>query len=276
MLDIDLPTLLPGDNSSDVGVWQTFLKEQGFYSGKIDDDFGPKTTSATKRFQASFNPEWDVTVDGKVSEQTWGLAMVSGWKFDLQKFVRDFGEVPEPEDLFPISPHQRDKLLGSLRFEHTPSPRNREAITITNGWNSTYLMKIEVPQLKKLYKMRGPGNGFPRSGKVFWHKKYTDSLLAFFDDIERKKALKYILTWAGTWAPRLVRHSTTTLSNHAYATAFDINAAWNGLGRKPAGIREEGTVIPIARLAAEHGFWWGGWGWGDRTRLDGMHFEIGC
>lgn len=272
---LDLPVLRKGDYGPDVNIWQTFLKEQGFYAGVVDGDFGNKTHNATKRFQSSFNPEWSVVVDGRVSEQTWGLAMLRGWKFDPELFAENFGEVPIPNKLSPVSHYHRNELFGELRFKHTPTSRNREAITITNGWNAKYLTKVEVPQLKKLYIMRGPGNGFPQNGKVFWHKEHADTLLKFFEDIEREKALKYILTWAGTWAPRLVRHSTTTLSNHAYATAFDINAAWNGLGRKPAGIKEKGTVIPIARLAEKHRFWWGGWGWGNRSRLDGMHFEIG-
>jgi hypothetical protein len=68
----------------------------------------------------------------------------------------------------------------------------------------------------------------------------------------------------------MVRGSTTTLSNHAYGTAFDINAAWNGLGREPAPLGAKGSVLELLPLAEAHGFAWGGL----FSRRDAMHFEV--
>lgn len=45
---------------------QKFLKEQGFYTGKIDGKYGPATTKATKEFQKSQH----LTVDGKFGPAT--------------------------------------------------------------------------------------------------------------------------------------------------------------------------------------------------------------
>jgi hypothetical protein len=71
--------------------------------------------------------------------------------------------------------------------------------------------------------------------------------------------------------PRFIRGSHSVLSNHAYGTAFDINAPWNALGVRPALVGKPGSVRELVPLAAEHGFAWGGH---FRTRPDGMHFEL--
>lgn len=59
--------------------------------------------------------------------------------------------------------------------------------------------------------------------------------------------------------------------SNSWATAFDVNVAWNGLGRQPALVGETGSVRELVQLANEHGFFWGGHYSG---RLDGMHFEL--
>lgn len=45
---------------------QKFLKEQGFYTGKIDGKYGPATTKATKEFQKSQH----IKIDGKFGPDT--------------------------------------------------------------------------------------------------------------------------------------------------------------------------------------------------------------
>jgi hypothetical protein len=70
--------------------------------------------------------------------------------------------------------------------------------------------------------------------------------------------------------PRFIRGSRTTLSNHAFGTAFDINCDFNRLGHTPALMGERGCVREMVRIAHENGFYWGG----HFTRLDGMHFEV--
>ena len=68
----------------------------------------------------------------------------------------------------------------------------------------------------------------------------------------------------------MIRGSTRTPSNHSFATAFDINAAWNGLGREPAARGEKGSVRELVPIFEKWGFRWGG----NFRRRDGMHFEI--
>jgi hypothetical protein len=78
-----------------------------------------------------------------------------------------------------------------------------------------------------------------------------------------------LLTWAGGFVPRFVRGSRTTLSNHAWGTAFDVNVAWNARGAMPALRGEKGSVRELVPIANDFGFYWGG----HFSRRDGMHFE---
>jgi hypothetical protein len=183
---------------------------------------------------------------------------------------------PIPSNVRFIRRAERFELLGELHYKHAPTLANPERIRISRNWVSKHVVQVRVPQLAKLAKMRPSGHGFPRSGKVFWHKDYDQQLLALWEDWEDLGLLDYVITFAGTWAPRLVRGSRVTLSNHAYATAFDINAAWNAYSREPADTDEPGTVMPLVPSANSWGFWLGGHRWGPRTRADGMHFEIGA
>jgi hypothetical protein len=81
------------------------------------------------------------------------------------------------------------------------------------------------------------------------------------------------LEWPGNWgyAERLIRGSSTTLSNHASGTAIDLNAP-----RHPLGVRGTFSAAQVRAIrdivAATNGVVrWGG----DYTpRVDEMHFEI--
>jgi hypothetical protein len=70
---------------------------------------------------------------------------------------------------------------------------------------------------------------------------------------------------------RFIRCSTSSLSNHAFGTAFDINADQNPLGHQPALPGEPGCVFELVPIAHKFGFYWGGH---FKDRRDGMHFEI--
>jgi hypothetical protein len=61
------------------------------------------------------------------------------------------------------------------------------------------------------------------------------------------------------------------LSNHAFGSAFDINAKWNPLGHTPALVGKEGAVRKLVPIANDYGFYWGGH---FTSRKDGMHFEV--
>ena len=55
--------------------------------------------------------------------------------------------------------------------------------------------------------------------------------------------------------PRFVRGSTTSLSNHAFGSAFDINVPFNRLGARPALVGQKGSVRRLVKTAHRHGFY---------------------
>jgi hypothetical protein len=79
-----------------------------------------------------------------------------------------------------------------------------------------------------------------------------------------------VLSFAGGFEPRFVRGSRTTLSNHSFGSAFDINAEWNARGHRPALVGEKGSTRELVPIAHDWGFWWGG----HFSTSDGMHFEV--
>jgi len=68
---------------------------------------------------------------------------------------------------------------------------------------------------------------------------------------------------------RMVRGSTTRLSNHSSGTAIDLNATKHPLGK--AGTFPAETVPLLKALAKKYGLFWGG---DYLNRRDEMHFEI--
>lgn len=126
------------------------------------------------------------------------------------------------------------------------------------------MSSIIIPQLDGV-------PGAPKEGKILFHKDAVPQLVAMFNAWEAAGLTHLILGYAGSWVPRFIRGSRSVLSNHAWATAFDINVPWNYLGSQPALKGTKGSVRELVTIANEHGFFWGGHYSG---RPDGMHFEI--
>lgn len=258
-----------GYKGEPVEKWQTFLRGLGFVL-VVDGDFGPKTEAATIEFQKRNGV---TPADGVVGNCTLGAAMAMGYEVlpTGQIEARNYPE--KPEGLRPITHAERGAKFGSFKFEPAPSADFPEAIRITERSPEYRIALVHLPQLVGV-------KGFPTSGRVLFHAAAADSLVKLVEAWKKAGLLHHILTWGGAYFPRYVRGSRTTLSNHSWGTAFDINAAWNGLGRMPAKAGETGSVRELVELAVEHGYFWGGW-WGkgkpdEAGRLrgcDGMHFE---
>jgi len=144
-------------------------------------------------------------------------------------------------------------------------------ITITDGWDRQNIGNVAVPGLRGV-----PGaTGLARSGMMQFNKKCHRQVIGLWSDWERHGLIRNILTFDGAFVPRYKRQSThvrDNLSNHAWGTAFDINAAQNALGQKPAALGKAGSVMDMVELAYKWGFYWGGYF--KRGRFDGMHFEV--
>lgn len=162
----------------------------------------------------------------------------------------------------PLNRSEREELFGGpFKYRHKPEPGNPENIVILGDWEEENIRTVEIPQLKQV-----PGN-FSRAR---WNKRGTEQLRSLWAAWEKAGLLPLVKSYEGSYVPRLIRGSTSSLSNHAYGSAFDINYHWNQLGKTPAKRGSIGSVHELVPLAHEHGFYWGG----HFTRLDGMHFEI--
>lgn len=247
-----------GVDGTDVKKWQYFLIGQGFYHGLVTGKFDLLTHSATIAFQKAqlLQP------DGIVGNITIGRAMQFGFGLidDTRTDItsENFPEKPSFPPL--VSNAERANVFGTLKYKSKPLPNNPENIEITNNWDKDNIIKIMVPQLIPL---KG-------TATVYFHKKGANQLIKLFKDWESAGLLHKVLTYEGAYNPRFVRGSKTTLSNHAFGTAFDINYSWNKLGAVPALIGQKGSVRELVKIANNNGFYWGG----HFSRKDGMHFEI--
>lgn len=262
-----MQTLRKGSRGDEVVRWQQYLRGQDFdpvfHQVEADGAFGETTEKATKAFQQHHG----MTPDGIVGNRTWGKAMEQGLDLIHEEDEGEDGPnwPPPPKNLSPlVRNEERMEFFGKFEFVSDPKPENPEAIRITDHWERDNIVKIEVPQLK------GVSNA-PKSSQVRFHGKVADQAAALFKAWQDAGLIVHVLTWGGAYVSRYVRGSRTTLSNHAFGSAFDINVDWNRLGSRPALRGEHGSVRELVSLANEHGFYWGGH---YSKRLDGMHFEF--
>ena len=116
--------------------------------------------------------------------------------------------------------------------------------------------------------------------RIYCHPSLVAPLTQAFKNLIERGYVKELKTWDGCWNLRPIRgyeekykrlmatgseaEAIKYLSIHSWACAIDVNAAENGLGKKPK--LSKGFV----KCFTDAGFEWGG-NWG---RLDGMHFQL--
>jgi D-alanyl-D-alanine carboxypeptidase/Putative peptidoglycan binding domain len=249
-----------GSKGPDVKRWQNFLIGAGFLRDEADGTFGKNTDAATKAFQKAHG----LRIDGVVGNRTLARAMEAGYSaIDMTPVAEESREFPPRPAFAPMSGSARERHFGTIDYVAAPTRSNPEAIRITNGWSS-HVITVPVPQLIGI-------PGAPASGKVKIHRAIAPQFVGLWKAWEDRGLLNLVLGFAGTWVPRFIRGSRTTLSAHAWATAFDINVPWNGLGVVPAARGTRGSVRELVPTANEFGFYWGGH---FEKRPDGMHFEV--
>lgn len=168
---------------------------------------------------------------------------------------------PKPQFTWLTDPH-RARVLGRIEYVRTSG----DNIRIVNAWKAENLTQVYIPQLATLPRAGG--------GRLLFHRIAAGQLARLFVAIEHAGLMGHILTWDGGWVPRTIRSAPGVLSNHAYGTAFDLNARWNPFYGRAAPVGSRGSLIELVRLANEHGFWWGGhWNYNGRGACDAMHFE---
>jgi hypothetical protein len=259
---VALRALRIGSEGDLVAAWQSFLAGQNFAPGGVDGHFGEKTAAATRAFQEKHS----LPVDGIAGRQTLLAAMVLGFELIEEPAADTTGSNFPPRPDFPplVGTASRQAVFGAFDYVSEPRPDNPENIRILGTWVKDNIVMVEVPQLRAALGPSAPAG-------MRFHRLAAEQLKALWADWESAGLLDRILRFDGSFVSRFVRDSTTVLSNHAFGSAFDINAHWNRLGARPALVGERGCIRELVPIANRHGFYWGGhFG----RRLDGMHFEI--
>ena len=179
---------------------------------------------------------------------------------------------PRPSSIRPYKLQERIEIFGDFPYEADPSTFGGDGIKVLNGWKSDNIIPVSIPQLngKKM------GNQTISNGTINFHKQGSELLQKLWLAWEAANLLDRIQTFEGGYAARFIRNTKDRnprpLSNHAWGTAFDINASTNGFGNEPALLNQKGCVRELVTIANENGFFWGGHFSGSK---DGMHFELG-
>jgi hypothetical protein len=252
-----LPLIKLNSSGAAVEAWQDFLIGQDLLTDPADGQFGPHTLSATIAFQKLKN----LNPDGVVGNRTYSAAMQLGFNGVLDDRTGKEGANWPPKPAFSplVSNLQRANIFGEFAFTANPQRGDPEHIRITDGWEKN-IINVPIPQLQ----------GINGHSHIEFHRLGASQLIKLWADWEHAGLLHLILTWDGSFNPRFVRGSTVTLSNHAFGSAFDINAHWNAYGAQPALTGQKGCVRELVGIANENHFYWGG----HFTKQDGMHFEI--
>lgn len=99
--------------------------------------------------------------------------------------------------------------------------------------------------------------------RLYCNKDLVTPLQTAFTNLINMDFVKELKTWDGCFNIRKMR-GLQSMSLHSWGIAIDVNAAWNGLGKKP--VLSAGFV----KCFTDAGFDWGGtW-----SRPDGMHFQL--
>ncbi|MGE5261661.1 MAG: peptidoglycan-binding protein [Actinomycetota bacterium] len=261
-LALPLPALRLGSRGAMVKAWELFLVGEKLDPGEPDGIFGDKTEEATRAFQTKAKIE----ADGIVGRQTLGKAFERGFELIEEPSSDGTGSNFPPRPSFPplVSNAQRQAIFGAYDYVSDPLPQNPERVRILGTWEEDNIVDVPIPELKKT----AIGPRAPSS--IRFHRLAAAQLQGLWKAWEDAKLLNRILTFAGGFEPRFVRGSRTTLSNHSFGSAFDINAQWNARGHRPALVGEKGSTRELVPIAHDWGFWWGG----HFSTPDGMHFEV--
>lgn len=254
-----------GSKGPEVGAIQRFLTGRKFYTGAIDERFGPRTGDAVAGYQKSKG----LVADRIVGNVTLGAMLADGLVLmptpdtaPPQGSPYPPGFPARPAGVDPLTPSQADAVFGRFSYVAAPTSGNPEGIRITDGWEDRNIVVVVIPQLVTA--------GVHSTGRASMHRLVVPQTLALWQAWEDAGLLHLVRSWEGMWVARFIRGSRKTLSNHAKGSAFDINYTGNELGSTPAAVGKLNSVRELVPLAVHFGFYWGGW----FSRADGMHFEV--
>jgi len=250
-----------GVQGDDVEAWKLFLRGQGYYTMEASRLFDDEAFQVTQTWQLNQG----LGGDGEVGRLTYAKAMQAGFDPGVEddSDAEDGPNWPAKPEFSSLSYMERIKLFGQFEYEAAPVTGNPEAIKIHGDWVKKNISVIDIPVLDALDKHLG-------DDRFSFNTRCADQIIAFFKAVDDAGLADRILTWGGSWNPRFIRGSRTSLSNHTFGTAFDINVQWNWMKTVPALKGKKGSVRELVEIGHAHGLFWGG----HFTRLDGMHFEV--
>jgi len=274
--------------TTEVQRWQFFLHRRGIGEvGALDGQFGQATERATTVFQRMHLLQESGKLDAATlsTAQQAGYTVVADDHYDKLAATKEFPQ--RPKKLSSPSHDLRNEKLGCYVFLQPPFDQrgDKDGILVfgtcdkaSDDWERENIVRVPIPELA----------GHPAAPKSTprFHRLAATSVQKLFSEWAKRDLLHLIISWEGSYVARYKRTEQGSdpqghdrklskdvpgLSNHAFGTAFDINATWNGFGEKPAPLKSKGCVMELVEIANKHGFFWGGH---FNTTKDGMHFEL--
>jgi hypothetical protein len=199
------------------------------------------------------------------------LDQISANSEAMEKIVKDKNWPAAPTGLLQPTAERTKQMFGTFEYEAIQGQQGCP-IKIKGTWEADNISTVDIPQLTG--KINGTTNKQIAKGAIMFNKKAEKQLQRLWKAWETAGLLDRVITFDGGFVPRFIKRKdgtcATTLSNHAWGSAFDINAAWNGLGDEPALVGQKGCTRELVEIANQHGFYWGG----HFGTKDGMHFEV--
>ncbi|MDO6584928.1 M15 family metallopeptidase [Salipiger sp. 1_MG-2023] len=173
------------------------------------------------------------------------------------------------EDIPGTEAMTEEMLTAKARFNTgITQPGNRVMLEVLGQPRSSYsttCQPITQPRLRALMETRQIG-----PIRVTMVKPALDSLQRILDRLQQDEPDIYAaLGTAGAICARLIRGSSSSISNHSWGTAIDLK-----LQGQLDGFGDGGTqfgLLLLAELFNDEGWYWGA----GYRREDSMHFEVG-
>ena len=99
--------------------------------------------------------------------------------------------------------------------------------------------------------------------RIYCNRDMIAPLTQAFKKLIETGHVKELKTWDGCFNIRNKRGASSA-SLHSWGVAIDVNAAWNGFGKKPT------LSAGFVKCFTDSGFHWGGL----FSKPDGMHFQL--
>jgi peptidoglycan hydrolase-like protein with peptidoglycan-binding domain len=291
---------LRGDNrGADVLTIETLLHDNGYLPVAPNRNFNRETLNAIRAFQRTFmtTPTGLIEPDSESEVKLISLNPVAAAMGTMAGWVNFISGGPVARAVvmsrvapnvatqissraayYPLRPSfnamthaEREAAFGGIEFDDIAGSDN---ITITRRDADYIIERVAISQLTTIPNAAG---GLAAGGRIRCHRLAGPRFQALFQAWDDAGLLDRINHYSGPYVARYKRRvahdgNSSSLSNHAWGTAIDLNVPQNRLGDPPARLGEVGCLLELVPIANALGFYWGGHFSG---RLDGMHFEIG-